>query len=213
MLFVCAVTGVPSDREKRYRGVSAWPCRKAAHRRRETTHLTPADARRRWPSDWNEAINVAPSKAPENYIDASAPEAAPSKIKIKTISVTEYHSSPIACPLLPTSTEFKVRCRFKVSRCMRACVRFLLRPTLVIVTFVRPRLPVAVLKEHLDAAPEQVLPARPHRRSERVRVDLDEFTWRQTGERGVNGSRGGETEPDHQTEQLREPHPRARGGC
>lgn len=30
LLFVCAVTGVPSDREKRYSGVSAWPCRKAA---------------------------------------------------------------------------------------------------------------------------------------------------------------------------------------
>ena len=30
LLLVWAVTGVPSDREKRYKGVSAWPCRKAA---------------------------------------------------------------------------------------------------------------------------------------------------------------------------------------
>lgn len=49
----------------------------------------------------------------------------------------------------------------------------------MIVTFVRPRLPVAVLEEHLNAAPQQVLPARTHGRAQRVLVDLDEFTWRE----------------------------------
>lgn len=49
----------------------------------------------------------------------------------------------------------------------------------MIVTFVRPRLPVAVLEEHLNAAPQQVLPAWTHGRAQGVLVDLDEFTWRE----------------------------------
>lgn len=48
----------------------------------------------------------------------------------------------------------------------------------MVVAFVRPGLPVTVLKEHLNATPQQILPAWTHRRSQRVLVDLDQFTCR-----------------------------------
>lgn len=54
--------------------------------------------------------------------------------------------------------------------------------TLVVVAFVGPGLSVAVLEEHLDTAPQQILPARTHRRTQRVLVYLDQLTW--TGRRG-----------------------------
>lgn len=62
------------------------------------------------------------------------------------------------------------------------CVCVCIGPTLVVVAFVRPRLSVTVLKEHLNAAPQQVLPARTHRRAQRVLVDLDQFTCREERE-------------------------------
>lgn len=67
------------------------------------------------------------------------------------------------------------------------------RPTLMVVAFVRPGLPVAVLKEHLNAAPQQILPARTHRRSQGVLVDLDQFTCRggRTGGRTKGGQKAG----------------------
>ncbi|TNN73090.1 hypothetical protein EYF80_016576 [Liparis tanakae] len=52
-------------------------------------------------------------------------------------------------------------------------------------------LPVAVLNEHLNAAPQQILPARTHRRPQGVLVDLDQFTCRR---RTGGGRAGGERE-------------------
>lgn len=59
-----------------------------------------------------------------------------------------------------------------------SCVSFQAWPTLMVVAFVRKGLPVAVLQEHLDATPQQVLPARTHGRSQRRLVDLNQFTCR-----------------------------------
>lgn len=72
----------------------------------------------------------------------------------------------------------------------------------MVVAFVRPRLPITVLKEHLNATPQQILPARTHRCSQRILVDLDQFTCRggrkggwvegrkQENERGISQSYG-----------------------
>ena len=54
----------------------------------------------------------------------------------------------------------------------------------MVVAFVRPRLPITVLKEHLNAAPQQILPAGTHRCSQRILVDLDQLTCRGGQTRG-----------------------------
>lgn len=62
----------------------------------------------------------------------------------------------------------------------------------MVVAFVRPWLPVTVLKEHLNASPQQILPAWTHRRTQRVLVDLDQFTCRE--ERKEDRWKGGSKE-------------------
>lgn len=52
----------------------------------------------------------------------------------------------------------------------------------MVVAFVRPRLAITVLKEHLNATPQQVLPAWTHRRTQGVLVNLDQFTCREEQE-------------------------------
>lgn len=50
-------------------------------------------------------------------------------------------------------------------------------PTLMIVALVRPGLTVTVLKEHLNASPQQVLPAWAHCGPKRALVNLDQLAW------------------------------------
>lgn len=66
----------------------------------------------------------------------------------------------------------------------------------MVVAFVRPRLPITVLKEHLNATPQQILPAGTHRCSQRILVDLDQFTCR-------GGRTGGRVEGRKQEEVVR----------
>lgn len=64
----------------------------------------------------------------------------------------------------------------------------------MVVAFVRPGLPVTVLKEHLNATPQQILPAWTHRRTQRVLVDLDQFTCRGEQKEEGKGTRRQKTD-------------------
>lgn len=59
------------------------------------------------------------------------------------------------------------------------------RRTLLVVTFVGPGLALAAMKEHLHAAPHQVLPAWMHGGVERTLLfDLYQFTYQTTQPQG-----------------------------
>lgn len=47
----------------------------------------------------------------------------------------------------------------------------------MIVALMGPGLAIAVLKEHLNASAQQVLPARAHGGPQRALVDLDQLAW------------------------------------